>query len=190
MPTRLRNQCQILVQPRQVFHVKHSARFDSLGCTIGGCVSRETHHDFAYGVDFAKWRSVPRGTLLLDSSHNEIIEINYHLLLEIWYKYGSLFHYLLLALSTYHFTDVHQSTRLLYVTGGLELVGTISGWSGWLGGGAGRCLLGGLGLRWEPGRLRLGGGWCRSALRLGGSRCRLGGSLGVPLRLRLGRRLH
>ncbi len=86
-----------------------------------------------------------------------------------------------------HFTYVYQLITLLYVTGGLVLGGAISGWSGLLGGGPGRCLLVGLGLRSEPGKLRLGGGWFRSVLRLGGLLLRLGESRGGWLGFRLGR---
>src|ERR1019366_7300084 len=86
-----------------------------------------------------------------------------------------------------HFNYVHQSTILLYVTGGLVLAGAIAGGAGVSGGGSGRLLLVGPGLRWEPGKLRLGGGSCRSALRRGGLRCRREGSRGGRRGLRLGR---
>src|ERR1700694_2940635 len=67
-----------------------------------------------------------------------------------------------------HFSHVHQLTTLLYVTGERGLVNAISWWSGSLGGGLGRLLLGGLRWRWGQGTLRLGGGRRRSVLRLRG----------------------
>src|SRR5713226_3682212 len=88
-----------------------------------------------------------------------------------------------------HFTCVYRLTTLLYVTGGRVLVGATSWWSGCLGGGAGPRLLVGPGLRLEPGKLRLGGGWSRSALRLGGLRRRHWGQ-GWWRGLAPGRSLH